>query len=158
MCQDQLSRQSHYDFGLRALKSVLFSSGNLKRKDQEDNTDWNKYQDNIEKIEDLEQDILLRSICETIVPKLIVDDIPLLSSLLNGVFPGKNVMPIQKDQLKKILVELCKYHNLLPEEQFIQKCLQIYTIQFLHHGLMFVGPSGVGKTAAWKLLASALEK
>lgn len=39
-----------------------------------------------------ERNILIKSLCDTLVPKLIQDDIPLLSSLLSGVFPGSNII------------------------------------------------------------------
>ncbi len=35
-----------------------------------------------------EQEILIQSVCETMVPKLVAEDIPLLFSLLTDVFPG----------------------------------------------------------------------
>jgi dynein heavy chain 1 len=66
LCLNQLSAQSHYDFGLRALKSVLVSSGNLKRAEKATLADpLNEIDD------DWEQTILIRSLCATLVPKLI---------------------------------------------------------------------------------------
>lgn len=35
-----------------------------------------------------EQEILIQSVCETMVPKLVAEDIPLLFSLLSDVFPN----------------------------------------------------------------------
>lgn len=96
LCNDQLSSQPHYDFGLRALKSVLVSAGNMKREEigiaRAKNIDISKYGE--KELEEFEQRILLRSVCETVVPKLIADDIPLLSTLLRGVFPGSSIPAI----------------------------------------------------------------
>jgi len=88
LCLNQLSSQSHYDFGLRALKSVLVSSGNLKRSQKE----TQKENMTSEEISDWEQNILIKSLCDTLVPKLVAEDIPLLSSLLQGVFPGSSII------------------------------------------------------------------
>lgn len=94
LCDEQLSNQSHYDFGLRALKSVLISAGNVKRdriqrikegmtQRGETNIDEARIAENLP-----EQEILIQSVCETMVPKLVAEDIPLLFSLLNDVFPN----------------------------------------------------------------------
>lgn len=78
LCAEQLSDQPHYDFGLRALKSVLASAGILKRDrhlalEQGDGTDSGT--DDF-----VEQQIMIQSVTETIVPKLVADDVPLLKA------------------------------------------------------------------------------
>jgi dynein heavy chain 1 len=79
LCDEQLSPQPHYDFGLRALKAVLASAGILKRErlqsaNSEDGDSASGLSDMIS-----EQIILIQSVTETIVPKLVADDVPLLT-------------------------------------------------------------------------------
>ena len=154
LCSSQLSSQSHYDFGLRALKSVLVNAGNLKRREDKEREKTGKGNDI--PIETWEQNILLRSVCNTLIPKLVSEDITLFNSLLKGVFPNCVIEEVKEDELKNKIIELCKIRNLLPETKFIDKILQLYSIQKMHHGVMMVGQSGTGKSAAWKILLEAL--
>lgn len=75
LCDEQLSSQPHYDFGLRALKAVLASAGILKRERLLSAADSDSgHSDDVS-----EQIILIQSVTETIVPKLVADDVPLLT-------------------------------------------------------------------------------
>ncbi|KAB0405288.1 hypothetical protein E2I00_000718, partial [Balaenoptera physalus] len=115
LCDEQLSSQSHYDFGLRALKSVLVSAGNVKReriqKIKREKEERGEVVDEGEIAENLpEQEILIQSVCETMVPKLVAEDIPLLFSLLSDVFPGvqyhRGEMTALREELKKVCQEM----------------------------------------------------
>ncbi|TDL28876.1 dynein heavy chain protein 1 [Rickenella mellea] len=159
LCDEQLSPQPHYDFGLRALKAVLSSAGILKRERllavaSSDATD------NVGGLSDAvsEQVILIQSVTETIVPKLVADDVPLLTSLLADVFPGVDYEPVDLDALREQILKVCAERRLIDGERWIAKILQLYQIQKIQHGLMMVGPSGSGKTNAWRVLLTALER
>ena len=88
---DQLSNQPHYDFGQIALKSVLVSTGNFKSAERDKQNNW------IEGSES-EKNILISSVCDTVIPKLIAEDTSLFS-LLSGVFPGSDIMKIEEEEL-----------------------------------------------------------
>ncbi|KAH7883931.1 dynein heavy chain and region D6 of dynein motor-domain-containing protein [Phlebopus sp. FC_14] len=158
LCDEQLSPQPHYDFGLRALKAVLASAGILKRERLQNAKSDDA--DDVSGLSDVvsEQIILIQSVTETIVPKLVADDVPLLTSLLADVFPGTDYVPVDLDALREQILKVCSERRLVDGERWIAKILQLYQIQKIQHGLMMVGPSGTGKTNAWQVLLAALER
>ena len=154
LCHEQLSSQSHYDFGLRALKSVLLSAGNIKR----DKLKSSGGEKTVDKLAVHEQEVLIQSVHETLMPKLIASDIPLLNRLIRDVFPGVEHSPGSLKELRIAIVDVCQSMHLKPEGVWMDKVIQLYQIQCLHHGVMMVGPSGSGKSSAWRVLAKSLEK
>ncbi|KAG6054551.1 Dynein heavy chain cytoplasmic [Claviceps sp. LM77 group G4] len=149
-CSSQLSKQAHYDFGLRALKSVLVSSGGLKRARLTGGK--------LGAEEIVEPEIIVQSIRETIAPKLIKSDVDILTTIEKDCFPGVEYVPANLEQLEDAIKSIAAERHLVATDLWMTKVLQLYQIQKIHHGVMMVGNSGTGKSAAWRLLIDALQK
>lgn len=151
-CANRLSNQAHYDFGLRALKSVLVSSGGLKRA--------RLAAQSAENLEEaiFEPQILVQSLRETLAPKLVDHDGEVMEQIQMESFPGVAYVPASLQSLKDAIQQVAAETRLVVSEAWITKILQLYQIQGLHHGVMLVGASGSGKSSAWRTLLQALQR
>lgn len=77
---------------------------------------------------------------------------------MEDVFPGVEYLPVNLDQLKEKVAEVCAERRLVVGQAWLDKVIQLYQIQNISHGLMMVGPSGSGKSQAWQVLLAALER
>lgn len=152
MSQKRMSKQSHYDFGLRALKTLLVSAGGLKRQAIKDT-------DKVEgeELAILERRVLIQGACNNILPKLVADDLDIFSSILEEVFPGAEVSKMEDANHMEILEKICLTHNYIPHPNWVQKILQLKMVLEMRHGVMIVGPSGAGKTSALRTLNAIYE-
>uniref|UniRef100_A0A8C3EP56 Dynein axonemal heavy chain 1 n=1 Tax=Corvus moneduloides TaxID=1196302 RepID=A0A8C3EP56_CORMO len=140
LLSEQLSSQDHYDFGMRAVKTVISTAGNLKR----ENPDMD------------EELICLRAIRDANVPKFLQDDLKLFNGIVSDLFPNIRETPVDYGILEEAIRKSCIQANLKDVDGFVTKCIQLYETTVVRHGLMLVGPTGSGKTKSYEVLAAAM--
>ncbi|NXL65574.1 DYH9 protein, partial [Chordeiles acutipennis] len=136
LCKELLSKQDHYDWGLRAIKSVLVVAGSLKRDDPERPEDQ----------------VLMRSLRDFNIPKIVTDDVPVFMGLIGDLFPALDV-PRKRDLnfeafVKQAVLDL----GLQAEDNFVLKVVQLEELLTVRHSVFVVGNAGTGKSQVLRSL------
>merc|ERR1719181_1135715 len=92
LCKELLSKQMHYDWGLRAVKSLLTQAGSLKRKEPDSD----------------ENPVLCRALRDFNVQKITTLDLPIFLRLIQDLFPGINPESFKDPRFEKICEEVVK--------------------------------------------------
>jgi dynein heavy chain len=87
LSSEQLSQQDHYDFGMRAVKSLLVMAGSLKRADTHLS----------------EEVVLIRAMRDSNVPKFLKHDLPLFQALIQDLFPGVVIPGVKYGHFEQVL-------------------------------------------------------
>jgi len=100
LCKDLLSKQDHYDWGLRAIKSVLVVAGAFKRAEPHL----------------LEQALLMRALRDFNTPKIVAEDLDIFLGLLNDLFPNVDVKRKVDERFEDVIRSVVKEQALHPDE------------------------------------------
>lgn len=149
LCKQGLSNQQHYDWGLRALKTILTVAnqqiGIFLMKGEKAT------------FED-ETEILIKAIRINVLSKLTFEDAINFNLLCEDVFPGIQLNDITYEEMNKALIDSYSEMNYEFIDSQFKKVLQFFEACRQRMGVVLVGPSGCGKTAIWKLLKHTYSK
>jgi dynein heavy chain len=134
--RDLLSKQDHYDWGLRAIKSVLVVAGKLKRADPTKS----------------EEEVLMRALRDFNIPKIVNEDLPVFMGLIVDLFPGLDVPRKADVEFEKQIVEAITLRKLQPEEAFVLKVVQLEELLEVRHSVFIIGLAATGKSCVLKAL------
>mmetsp|Transcript_22861 Transcript_22861/g.57008 ORF Transcript_22861/g.57008 Transcript_22861/m.57008 type:complete len:4427 (+) Transcript_22861:2-13282(+) len=141
---DLLSKQMHYDWGLRAIKSVLVVAGGFKRGEPDRP----------------EGGLLMRALRDFNLPKIVEDDMVVFMGLLKDLFPDVfDSMPRKRDiEFETLVGVVAKESNLQPSDYFVQNVVDLQDLLDIRHCVFEIGSSGNNKSKCWQTLSKVWTK
>ena len=141
LCEEQLSKQQHYDFGLRNILAVLRTAGQSRR----------------DALDAPENMLLMRTLRDMNLSKFVAEDVPLFLALIDDLFPGVKADKMSHPKVGPAVDAKIKELGLQQHAKWVNKVIEVYEMCLVRHSLMCVGPSGVGKSRIVETLTKALE-
>ena len=113
----------HYDWGLRAVKSLPHQAGKLKRMEPESD----------------ENPVLCRALRDFNVPKITTLYMPVLFRLIHNLFTGICPEPFKNAEFEKVCEGVIKARGLQADPGFVIKFVDLLDILFVRHFCFLIG-------------------
>ena len=149
LAKQLLSRQQHYDWGLRATKSALRSSGKMLALERRKSGQVSAQR---------EAELVVQGVRANTISKLTFDDLQQFNSICFDVFNGVNFKEVYNEELTRAMLQVCEELKLSVNQLQLRKALELKEQLDQRMGVVIVGPSGSGKSTLWNLLKAALIK
>ncbi|KAF7640164.1 hypothetical protein Mgra_00000608 [Meloidogyne graminicola] len=155
-----LSNQQHYDWGLRALKTVLKGCSDLINKRRQEiktlKQQKQQQQQTLKLTLEEEKEFVVQNLHLNTISKLTFEDSKRFKILLEDIFTGVPNKTMQFDELRPHLENSAKNMQITLSKIQIHKIFELYEQLRQRVGVIIVGPPGTGKSTLWHLLQGAL--
>nr|CAI5834494.1 unnamed protein product [Callosobruchus analis] len=138
----QLSKQDHYDFGLRSMVALLRYAGRKRRQ-----------MPNLP-----EEQVVYLAMRDMNVARLTSDDLPLFNGIMSDIFPGVMIPIVDYIDMNSAITEYMEEANLQPIPIALTKVIQLYETKSSRHSVMIIGKTCTAKSVTWKALQGACGK
>ncbi|KAK3531386.1 hypothetical protein QTP70_018186, partial [Hemibagrus guttatus] len=146
LARELMTPQQHYDWGLRALKTVLKGCGNLLQLQRKQHSQVS------------ESVLVVQALRLNTLSKLTFSDSTRFDALLRDIFPAVDFNEVHYEELKAALLGAYEEAQLEIIPSQVRKALELYEQMRQRMGVVMVGPSGCGKSTVWRLLRAALKR
>lgn len=180
LCKQLLTPQQHYDWGLRALKTILKGCGSLLQSTPKKASDGEPVN---------ESRLIVQALRLNTLPKLAFGDSRRFDALVSDVFPGVQLQSITFEHLQEALTVAASDIGIVMNDTVVgysfnyssnilnlllrvklncwhggcfcikmRKAFELFEQLRQRMGCVIVGPSGSGKSTLWRLLRAGLQK
>ncbi|XP_023311334.1 dynein heavy chain 2, axonemal [Anoplophora glabripennis] len=138
----QLSKQDHYDFGLRSMVALLRYAGKKRR-----------IMSHLP-----EEQVVYLAMRDMNIARFTSDDLPLFNGIMSDIFPGVTLPVVDYLDMNSAITEFMEENNLQAIPIALTKVIQLYETKSSRHSVMILGKTGTAKTVTWKALKGAFKK
>ncbi|XP_052739543.1 dynein axonemal heavy chain 2 [Bicyclus anynana] len=142
LAMQQLSKQDHYDFGLRSMVALLRYAG-VKRRAYPHLP---------------EQEMVILAMRDMNVARLTAKDVPLFDGIMRDIFPDVDIPTLDYEMLETAITAEMRILTLQPTKAALHKVIQTYETKNSRHSSILLGDTNTAKSISWKMLAATLSR